>query len=63
MPRPEPFMCRGYQCTDIGFEIDEDPYDVISGSPITYPVMYCLRHYNERVIGALKWIRSHPHVK
>ena len=56
MPRPEhTFQCRN--CNDIGFEIDRDPYDVVSGSPIIYPVMYCLKHYNERVLAAMKWIR------
>jgi len=58
MPRPEnTFKCRN--CNDIGFEIDEDPYDVVSGSPIVYPVQYCLKHYNERVLAAFKWIGKH----
>ena len=34
--------------------LDEDPYDVISGSPITRPVAYCLRCYNLRVIAAIR---------
>ena len=37
------------------FMITEDPYDAVSGSPIMQPTWYCIDHYNERVIAAIKF--------
>ena len=48
-------VCRGCKGEAIG-EVDRDPYDVVSGSPIIYPVKYCLSCYNLRVIGALNYV-------
>ena len=52
--------CRGYKCTtkEPVFEFDRDPYDAVTSSPIIQPVIYCMNHYNERVIAALNSMRA-----
>jgi len=37
--------------------VKQDPYDVVSDSPILSEAFYCLAHYNERVIAALLWVK------
>jgi hypothetical protein len=56
------YQADGERCRDcpedaIGW-VSDDPYDVISGSPLssTGPVPFCLFHYNERVMAALRYI-------
>ena len=54
---------RGWQCRNFQYcgnpadgIIKEDPYDLVSESPILQPVAYCLGCYSERVNAALKWL-------